>query len=226
MSELGSEEQAWLEVLRKSDEPTDADRARVRAMVLAGVAGAGAGVAASTTVGKVGVLGVVWKIGLATLSLGVLVGGGVWLQSRSTPATVVPTAVETQPAAEAAAPLEVAAPAERVPDAPSLAPQASSGVAPPPRAKQPADDIEAELALLSRAQRALASHDSSAALQLLGQHRARFPHGSLQVEREGLFAVAACEAQRADGTKLATRFLQTHPGSPLSARVRAACLSR
>lgn len=236
MSELGTEDKTWLDVLRTSDEPTSADRDRIRALVLTSVATTGGAVIASSTVGKAASLfGIGWKVVLAAVSVGALVGSGIWVVSGTSLPTVGASAARTKletTAAEspsaAAAEATTAPPPDDDMDVPGGYGVQAEPTARPSRAlaKIPYDDIEAELGLLSRAQRALSAHDSMLALQLLGEHRAKFPRGSLHVEREGLYAVAACEAKRPEGTKLASRFLQNFPASPLGARVRAACLSR
>jgi len=238
MSELGEGDEAWLEVLRKTDEPTAADRDRVRALVLASVAAAGGATVASGTLGKAGgLVGLGWKIAVAAVSLGMLIGGGVWVASSpgrhggifTAGRPVVRTKLEASAVGPAAAGPSAAD--EAAPDDDGV--PGGYGVQPEPAvrpgrpvAKVPYDDIEAELGLLSRAQRALSGQDPMLALQLLGEHRAKFPRGSLHVEREGLYAVAACEAKRPEGPKLASRFLQTFPASPLGARVQAVCFSR
>lgn len=221
MTELGTDERRWLDALRGADEPTAADHARVRALVVGSVA-TGSAVAASATAGKTfGAFGLVWKIGLAALSLGALAAGAVVLQSRSVAPTALVEPVRTK---VAPVPTPLVEPDHAVPEATAPEPAASTPAAHP--AKIAAADIEAELALLSQAQRALAAHRPDAALEALAKHGRLFPHGALQVERSGLRAVASCEAGSKSGTQLANRFLAANPGSPLAARVRAACLSR
>jgi len=105
------------------------------------------------------------------------------------------------------------------------APKATARVAAPrPSQPRPAD-VEAELALLTQAQRALERGDANGALTALGRHGREHPHGALSVEREGLRAIASCEARRAEGRALAHRFVAQNPTSPLVARVNRACLS-
>ena len=49
-----------------------------------------------------------------------------------------------------------------------------------------------------------------------------FPQGSLRQERWGLQALAEC-ALGHDGQRVWRRFVRRAPGSPLTARVKAAC---
>lgn len=239
MDELGPDEQKFLDAMRITDEPRDDDRARVRATLLASI-GAGAVVtttatAAATTATKAGLAVAPWKIVVAAASVIVVGSGAVAVVSRtSAPSvattTVSPTTAALPPTSVPATPVEV----EALPEKPAAAPTASAvaephapvAARPAPRASAPppSDDVDAELALLTQAQQALKRGDPNAALQSLGRHAKEHPRGALSVEREGLRAVASCEAKRPDGRALADRFLLTNPGSPLVARVRTACV--
>jgi hypothetical protein len=269
MDELGPDEQRCLDALRVTDTPTGADRARVRAAVLARIAGAGAGAAVGLEVGKaaagagakaasakaggtVAAFLAPWKIGLAAVSF--VVAGGVssmWLAgSFSSTATRTATSATATAVATAPPPPLEAAPVNPVePNAnananananvnteeaasatPTATVHARAHASPPPVAIPPAsaahrDDIDGELALLTEAQQALKRGDAEAALVALARHGRDYPRGALAVERDGLRAVASCEAKHADGRALAERFVAKSPRSPLVARVRATCLS-
>jgi hypothetical protein len=84
-----------------------------------------------------------------------------------------------------------------------------------------ADTLAAELALLRRARAALATNALAEATRALDEHAATFEDGALRAEREGTRALVRC-AERPD-PEVARAFASTHPGSPLVARVRAAC---
>ena len=245
MDELGPDEKPWLDALRSADEPTAADRARVRAAVMAsitaGAAGAGAAAlgksGAVAKAAKVGFLaGAAWKIGLAAVVISAAGGAVVMTRAERAPASVTLASSAAPVEAKAAAPAAAAAGAEakaeapveaRVDDAPAPVASASKrGLRTAPRAAaSSADDLDGELQLLTQAQRALEHGDPGAALAALAQHRREHPEGALSVEREGLRAVASCDAKRPDGKALAERFITRNGTSPLVSRVRAACLS-
>jgi len=222
---------------------------------VAGGASAAAGLAKSgafaKSAGAVGIFAATWKIGVPVAA--VVVAGGVTAAvlarppaSRPERAAVavaagtesrpLPTSVrEPEPAPAAANSEAPPAVAEATPatapgttsEAPKrvVVPSARASVA---RAAEPrgGDDVEAEVPLLTQAQRALERGDPNAALVALARHGRDYPHGALAVERDGLKAIASCEGKRGDGRALAERFVASHPTSPLVARVRAACLSR
>lgn len=87
-----------------------------------------------------------------------------------------------------------------------------------------ASGLAAEVALLRRAQGAIRAGDPDGALRHLAAHARRFPSGMMTEEREAARVVALCDAGRNDEARgVARRFLRERPGSPLAARVRAAC---
>jgi hypothetical protein len=95
-------------------------------------------------------------------------------------------------------------------------PQASPSVSAP--------DLAEEAALMGRAQSALQTGSTGAALRALRQHREKFPRGVLAGEREAAFAVAYCKGgQISLGQKRARAFIQQAPKSPMVQRLRAAC---
>ena len=97
----------------------------------------------------------------------------------------------------------------------------SAGASPP---TAPEGGLSAELALLDRARKALASGDAAGALAATRTHGRRFPHGALAPERESLAIAALCALGRRDAARSrAQRFLERHPTSPLAPAVRASC---
>lgn len=247
MDELGPDERPWLDALRAADDPTAADRARVRAAVMASVGAAGAAGALVKTgavakaAAKTGIVIGVWKIGLASVVLLAAAGGTTWMLTRPAPAPVAMVVAPTSPVMASAAPGEAAPVAVAQADVPgevaapiaSAAPPARARVAGSARAPAPvttgraetADSLEGEMALLTTAQHALERGDTTTAIGALSRHRREHPAGTLAVEREGLFAIASCDAKRPEGRALAERFVAQNATSPLVARVRAACLA-
>lgn len=129
------------------------------------------------------------------------------IQAAVEPA-IVPTPRRRRIALRSAAPAPTA-------DEPAV--QASASEAP----ASSADSLGAELRLLRAAQRARSTGETARAISLLHQHRQSFPAGALALERDATLALCACDAGQ--GSTAAAGFLAAHPGSPLAARVRAAC---
>lgn len=81
-----------------------------------------------------------------------------------------------------------------------------------------------ELDLLHAAQAKWRSGNASAALSLIAEHRARFPHSALGPERDALAVLSLCATNRvAEAKRLARHFLATAPRSPLKASVEESC---
>ena len=237
MSDLGPTERRLLSALRAADEPTDADRARVRARVLAkmGVASGVVSIAAKSSAAPAAVS---WKVGAAIVAVIGSVGGAAWM---ATSAQQGPhAAARPQSAGPAAAPkLTAIAPASEPAPAVALGERAESAQRPAPAthgearpakapngALQDPADLDGELALLEQAQQALKQGDSARALEQLEKHAAEHPTGVLAAERAAVHAVALCESGKlTEGQLEARRFLDRNPTSPLGARVRAACFA-
>lgn len=153
-------------------------------------------------------------IGALTAALLVAGGGtlGVWhLWRKDVPAvasresaTPAPPIAPPEPTRAAAPAIVEAVPGEAVPPR-----------APPPRAARHPD----ELALVSRAQRALAA-DPARALALAERHRRLYPDGGLAQERE-VIAIEALRAlgRGAEAKARARRFGRRYPGSAHLPRV-------
>lgn len=103
---------------------------------------------------------------------------------------------------------------------------------PPPRprgavrdeARDPADSLAAELALIEDARRALAEGRPERALELARRHARRHAAGALAEERHAVEALALCELGRPRGRGVADRFLREYPRSTHIDRVRVACI--
>ena len=137
--------------------------------------------------------------------------------SASSPSTA---AAPVAPA-EVPTPVASSVPAdESTPAAPSRAgrstPEPSKGSGPPP-----SGDLRAEIDLIDRARAALRAGDTSEALDLLGRHAVRFPHGALAPEETALRVEALMRGGRtAEARAYARRFIAANPASPLSERMR------
>ncbi len=127
MNELGPEARAILEGGRDGDDPTAADRARIRASVARAIAGGGASLPgeAALPAQASGMLAGGWKVFLAVVAIGA-VGVVATIRFASSPAPAEPPAVTTASAAELQAPPSQA-PAVPLTAAisPALAPPAS-----------------------------------------------------------------------------------------------------
>jgi hypothetical protein len=81
-----------------------------------------------------------------------------------------------------------------------------------------------ELDLLHDAQSKWRAGNASAALALLAEHRARFPHSDLAPERDALTVLSLCATSHtAEARRLAQRFLKHARSSPLRTAVEESC---
>jgi hypothetical protein len=85
-----------------------------------------------------------------------------------------------------------------------------------------ANSLQAELALVGEAQRALHAGSTSIALAKVNEHLLAFPNGALREEALAVAAIAKCKLGEPHARAL-REFEQSAPGSILLARVRAAC---
>jgi hypothetical protein len=212
-----------LAAAREAAEPSEADRARVRAALTASLLVGGAAVSA-TTISKSGFFaGAFGKtlIGLATLAV---IGGGWALLRRGAPLAqprVVPVVVTEAPTP---VPPEEAEPAAAVVEEPVLAPTPPPPVARKPRPAPPATDLASELESITRARASLRAGDAEAALAQLAEHGKRFPHAVLAEEATALEVRSLCAAGRGgEARALAKTFLARWPRSPQAPGVRATC---
>jgi len=244
---LGPGARSILEAGRAGDDPTPADRARVKQALMrsiaasaasgatsaagsAGAAQGGAAVAKGTSIG----LGIKLFGGVV---LALAVGAGVLFQRVSTPdpvtpkaapIAVVPAPVDSANAAPKAvsAPDPVEVPGEPVPSekAPVRAPSARSSAP----VKLPAaevipvpeeDPLAAETRLLREAHGALQGGDPQKALTLLDEQG-----GQLGEERAAARVLALGQMGRvAEAEAARAAFLRDHPRSPLAVRIQSGC---
>ena len=129
---------------------------------------------------------------------------------------VVAAPMEEPGAAVVESPVDEPRPARRRVRRPRVREPAARELAPTP------DTLREELALLERANRALRNGDHAGVRLALGEHRARFPQGSLSIERRGLEALLACELNERGS---AESFVAAHGRAPVARRV-ARCLAR
>lgn len=176
---------------------------------------------------------------LATLAVGLLVGGGIALG----PSLTGPS-VETNESASAPAP-ETPAPAPEAPAAPSAGDVPTVSLdslpsAPPPQAAPHApsratatattatltpDDVsslEREIALLDAVKAKLGAGAAEGAARALDGYDAEFPQGTLRPEAVVLrIRTLLALGKRAEAERLAGDFLTRHPGSVHANRIRA-----
>jgi hypothetical protein len=223
-----------------SEQPSDAARARVLAMVSLG-AGAAAGTAA--IVGKAGaaaggsIAPKAGALGAAALAkwlvigaVGVMTAGAALVYVRHAQNERAAGATHAPPLAPTVVP---AAPVRAVPpsDAPAVtapvATEAPARSAPSQRRTEKSgratdDALGDQVSALDRARRALADGDAPGALRQLDDYEGRFPHGALVEEAEVLRVESLLAAgDSAAAARVGARFLAAHPGSPHAARVRA-----
>lgn len=209
MNDLSERTRAALRAL-DDDHPAPEDLARIerglalRLAALAPVAGASA--AAKTGLTAKAALSV--KVVAAVI---VVAGAGAVISrtQRSTPhpAVAAPERALVRPAPEPSTgpvvpevPIEEPAPRPaRAPAPPLVRPRASTVVAPretpepEPAQKPSAPTLGDELSLLQEARRALSREDFSRVLELVEEHRQKFPHGMLSRERDALEVRARCD---------------------------------
>ena len=244
MKGLGPEANALLEAAREGDEPTQADRERVRGAIatrLAAGAAAGLGVAtaAKSSIAAVMLAGSATKV-LVTVTLvgaiGASIGAGAVMvaRARHRPAWSAVSAGASARASTEAASTEQAHGAARIlPASPATTPEKPSGLRAGshtptvPAATAPvhvAGDVAAEVRLLGEAHTAMRGGDAARALVLLDEHARRYPKGALGEERDAARISALCALGRTSEARDATeRFLRAAPLSPHAGPVRASC---
>lgn len=237
MTELGERSRALLDAARDGDEPSPADRARVRAALAAALAGApapggDAGPGAPSVASGAGASSLAKA--LSALGLATLVGGAALVATPS-PRTLEPLSAAPRAAFEArVAEASAASDAEPPPDvaaplaAPVAVPASPARVAAlrpsAPAVAPSAPSLEAEARALAAAQSALAAGDPARAKALLDAQGESFRDGALGPERSAAEVFALCSLGRVGEARAkAAAFLRAHGGSPLAPRVAAAC---
>jgi hypothetical protein len=242
MSELDSQARAIIDAGREADEPTFADRRRIKHAIVAQLASgalASAAVAGGTSVGL--------KVGLAVLAVTAVGGGTVGLlkvrahhAGETAHRSVLPRSEASPrplPAPVLPAPSPALIPVERaaVDSARELKPGR------PERARRqlatardhalPGDDasderLNVEVEVLKRAREALRLRQPMLALEVLRDYDRRFGKGTLGEERQALAVIATCLASPGQAARSrAEAFMRGAPSSPMLDRVRAACIT-
>ncbi len=247
MNGLGPEANALLEAAREGDEPTQADRERVRGAIatrLAAGAAAGLGVATAAKSSSAAVMlaGSATKV-LVTVALvgaiGASIGASALMVARARhrpAASAVSAAVPARASTEGVAisTEQANGAAESPPAYPVTTPEKASGglragarPATVPAAAAPAHvtgDVAAEVRLIGEAHTAMRGGDAARALVLLDEHARRYPKGALGEERDAARISALCALGRTSEARDATeRFLRAAPLSPHAGPVRASC---
>jgi hypothetical protein len=238
MNDLNSRARAVIEAARDADEPSLADRDRIKHAVLVQVA---AGIVASTAAAGTVTVGMSlgMKVGLAVLAVS-LVGGGsagfVHWQGKQRTSNVATSTPWPKAVARAATPVPVEIPAVAPPVAASPAPTENKAR----RLDKPRklvgqgsdelvsqeDQLNAEVAVLKRAREELRLGRPNQALEALLEYDRRFGKGALGEERQAIAAIAACQAHPGPSARAqAQAFMHSSPKSPLLDRVRAACIT-
>jgi hypothetical protein len=240
MNDLDFRAQAIVEAARDADQPSSADRDRIKRAVLVQLA-AGA-VASSAAAGTVAAgLSAGMKVGLAILAVSVVGGGAagyVHWTGQHRLSNVVKHASVAAPTAPAPAVLPMEIPAVVAPPAAALAqsenkahkqdrPRKLAGQGGGEVVRLPEDDqLNGEVAVLKRAREELRLGRPAQALEALREYDQRFGKGALGEERQAIAAIATCQAHPGPTARAqAQAFMRTSPKSPLLDRVRAACIT-
>lgn len=170
-----------------------------------------------------------------------LVGALIWFATGESPTPppslatpIAPTGLEaadgasTNDATSGAAASPSAVPATTI-----VSPPASIGAVPTPTpassntGRDKAKDLAEEVAILSRATRALGAGHPAEAMRELDAHRNRFPKGVLTEERRAATAEARCALGQHEAAKAELRRLYRTSGeSPQFLRVKRLCAAR
>ncbi len=243
MTELDSWSKDLILAAKGADDPSEAQRARLRASILAATAGAGIAAGGATTALAGSTKSALWlKLLYTVVGIGAVsgIGYGVWIaagapgpSAATNPAThrVASHAAGGPPAATAAT-IALEEPASAGPQ-PSedaqIEEEPAPGPAPAAKAYKPAVTAKSaprlglaqEVALIARARSAVQGGNAAEAQRLLAEHRREFPRGSLSLERSGLEVILACRS--GGGKRQAKAFLQRFGKAPIAGSVRSAC---
>lgn len=241
MSRIESPDMQLIELLRRSDAPSEEDRQRVRNAIgirLAVGVGASAALLTSTHASWAARLGTLATWGKSLVVVSSLVGAGIGVTWYAKPEALLLTAPEvsehlakdqqTEPLG-ASTPLSAASvvrdQASTKADSQPAGSEQKQRAGSAKSTNHPASStLEAEMQLVTRAQKALKSGQPGEALRALDEHARRFPSGVLALERSGVRTVALCQAGRVDeGRSAARSYLRLVPNSVMSKRIRIAC---
>ena len=224
-----------LDAVRDARTPSLADRERVLASLLAGVAvGAAAPSAMAAKTGLVGKLAgnALWV--KAAASVAVLSVASVstfaYVQQRARPRVALALAPRlpalTPKIAALAPPVAPPVPPEVVPTPAPAKASASLERAPPAPARRAADGLSAEASLLRQAHDARRAGQPERALELAREHTQKYPHSPLWAERETVRVLALCDLGRVDAARRSAAPLQYLWSSPLRATLNASCVGK
>lgn len=231
--ELDPFAQRLLEITREARTPSERDKQRVeRALAVslglatataAGSASAaalsGASAAPAASGSATGLVALKW-IGAVAVAASALTAGYVAF-APADPEPVAPKAPAQKVAARAVEPPPApVVDSEPAPEAP-VAPRAARSA--PEKAKKP-ETLAEELDLLHDAQAKWRNRDAAGALELIAQHKKRYPKSALAPERDALRVFSLCAAGRTDEARaVARRSFANAPRSPLRTAVEESC---
>lgn len=228
---------AFLDEVRRAEDPSAEDEARVLAAVRTTVTvGAAAGAAVGVSkLGKLWALLVAPSVKIGVLAIGVSGAAlGVGASLSSSEGAPPPPQPQGQVAAVAAsvpvasARVATEAPPPKQPEVEPPPPEPAVVVKPPPRAAASAPpevaSLRRELEHLAAVQRALQQGDAEKALKQLDEHETS--DAQLLAERRAARVLALCAAGRVQQARRArSEFLAAHPASPQRAAVEGACVT-
>lgn len=223
MSELGPDTRALIDAARDAHDPTAADRSRVRGKIATRIGAAAFGTTVAVTATSSSARAAA-KLGIGVVVGGALLLAGMWWKSSHEP-TISPRV--DAPIVAAPAPSDppvvdlgpAAVPVESLAAAPTVEKKV---VAAPVQNSQ--STLDAELALLRDAKKAINDSDPTRSLQILDEHQRKYPDGILAEERASTRVFALCAAGKtAEAHMGAQDFLAKYPRSPSAPRVRASC---
>jgi hypothetical protein len=230
--ELDPFAQRLLEITREARTPSEGDKQRVEralavslglaAATAAGSASAaavsGAAATPAATGSATGVAALKW-LGVVAVAASALTAGYVAF-APADPAPAAPQAPIQKRAPRAVEPPPApVVERESPPEAPVAEPRRSV----PEKAKKP-ETLAEELDLLHDAQAKWRNRDAAGALELIAQHKKRYPKSALAPEREALRVFSLCSAGRVDEARaVARRSFSNAPRSPLRTAVEESC---
>jgi TolA-binding protein len=225
LSDTGSEKPG-ADLLRSAKRYRLSEKGRQRALAAVGLAVGATAVAGGKAAAEGAAAGTKMLGWALAGAVGVLasVGGYVALApgGKAPPPSVTSTSVVAPPGGQVEPPATPPTVESAAPAAPSVSASAALHTPSPAgsRVAAPAD-LQAELAALDAASKAVAGGDAPRALALLDAYGRDFPRGSLGMEATVLRAEALDRAGRhAEAVERARAFVKRYPKSPLADRMR------
>ncbi|HYQ41642.1 MAG TPA: hypothetical protein VER11_06735 [Polyangiaceae bacterium] len=224
MSELGPRAREILRSGRELNRPTDADRERIDKALSQRL---GAALLLTEPLKAPPAIRPRWPFVTSGVIGAGLVGGAIFLATRSPPvvASAPPAVVSAVAVSSAASPAPVVElPVPQAPEVPKALGPASSE-RPAVASARPAEDrLAQEVALLARATSSLHAGRPADALKTLDEYQRRFPNGKLTEERRAARAQALCALGRQGEAE--SELARLAPKSLAAARARQVCESR